>query len=306
MMSGRLASRLAPGLLVLLLGACEGLENFAREVDTVAATIVPTDHVATPADPERAYRLGLAYLKGDGVSRDEEKAAALFQEAAEKGSRDAAYQLGLMYQRGIGVAPQDHTALVWMERAATQGHAEAQLMTGQIYATGRGASRDFAWAARWYGKAADQGLVSAQHLLGMAYANGQGLPRDRVAAATWLGLAAAQNDENAARERKALTAQMSKSEVDQADRRVRGWKRAPRNASPIDPPSVRFAQVALTDLGFSVGAVDGQLGPRTRQALSEYQGKIGLLPSDGRLNAVVLDRLKSDRIPGSTLARSGN
>jgi TPR repeat protein len=303
MMSGRLAICLAPGLL-LLLGACEGLENFARDVDSAAATIIPTDHVTTPTDPERTYRLGLAYLNGDGVRRDEEKAAALFQEAAEKGSRDAAYQLGLMYQRGTGVAQHDGTALAWMEKAAALGHADAQLLTGQAYATGRGTARDPAWAARWYGKAADQGLAAAQHLLGMAYATGQGLPRDRVAAATWLGLAAAQKDENAMRERKALTTQMSKAEIDQADRRVRAWQRAGRNPSPNDQPSVRFAQVALTDLGYDVGPVDGQLGPRTRQALSDYQGKVGLLPSDGRLNPVVLERLKIDRVPGSTLARS--
>jgi TPR repeat protein len=300
MSSHRSVLRLVPALL-LLLGACEGLENFARGVDEVAATIIPSDR--GPEDSDRAYRLGMAHLKGDGVARDEAKAAALLQEAAEKGSRDAAFQLGLLYQRGTGVAQNDGTGLDWLEKAGAMGHAEAQLLTGQAYATGRGTAKDFAWAARWYGMAADQGLAAAQHLLGMAYANGQGLPRDRIAAYTWLGLAAVQKDENAVREQKAVGMQISKAERDQADRKVRAWRAAPAD-SPLDAPTVRFAQVALADLGFPVGPIDGQFGPRTRQALSDYQAKVGLA-KDGILNATMIDRLRADRLPASTLARSG-
>jgi TPR repeat protein len=297
----RLALRLAPGMLVLL-GACEALDNFARSVDDVAASIIPNDR---DADPQTIYRRGFAYLNGDGVTRDESKAASLFHEAADKGSRDAAFQLGRMYQSGTGVAQHDGTALAWFEKAASLGHGEAQLITGQAYATGRGTSKDLAWAARWYGKAADQGIVSAQHLLGMAYATGQGLPRDRVAAYTWLGLAAAQKDENAARERAALGKQMSKAELDEANRRSRAWHATAGDAI-LDLPTVRFAQVALADLGFPSGPVDGQIGPRTRQALSAYQAKAGLT-TDGVLNATILERLKSDRQPGSSaVARSSH
>jgi localization factor PodJL len=299
MTNRRFALRLAPGLLVLL-GACEGLDNFARSVDDAAASIIPSDR--DTADAQTTYRSGLAYLNGDGVKRDEGKAAALFRAAADNGSRDAAFQLGLMHQRGIGVPQNDGTALVWLEKAAAMGHGEAQLITAQAYATGRGTAKDLAWAARWYGKAADQGLAAAQHLLGMAYATGQGLPRDRVAAYAWLGLAAAQKDENAARERAALGKQMSKADINEANRRVRAWHAAVGD-SLFDQPTVRFAQIALADLGFPAGPIDGQLGPLTRQALTAYQAKAGFAP-DGTLNAAVLERLKSDRLPGSTVARS--
>lgn len=294
------ALRLVPALL-LPLGACEGLEDFARSVDEAAASIVPTDRDSA-TEAERDYHRGLAYLNGDGVSRDEAKAAALFREAADKGSRDAAFQLGILYQRGIGVAQHDGTALSWFEKAASLGHAEAQLLTGQAYATGRGAAKDLAWAARWYGKAADQGLAPAQHLLGMAYATGQGLPRDRVAAYTWLSLAAAQKDANANRERAALAKQMSKTEIADANARVRKWHAQANNAL-LDPPTVRFVQVALTDLGFPAGPVDGQLGPRTREALSAYQEKAGLAKNGG-LSASVIEKLKADRLPAAAFARS--
>jgi TPR repeat protein len=292
---------LAPGLLFLL-GACEVLDDFARSVDDAAATIIPSDRDTSLTDAERSYRRGLAFLNGDGVQRDEAQAATYFHEAADRGSRDAAFQLGQMYQRGVGVPQNDGTALNWFERAAAQGKAEAQLIAGQAYATGRGTGKDLAWAARWYGKAAEQGVASAQHLLGVAYTQGQGLPRDRVAAYTWLSLAAAQKDDNAARERAALAKHMSKSEIDQAHSRVRSWHVA-KNDSLLDSPTVRFAQVALGDLGFQPGPVDGRVGPLTRQAIAAYQAKAGLT-QDGQLDARTIEKLRSDRLPGSSLARS--
>lgn len=298
----RLALRLAPGLLILL-GSCEALEDFVRGVDDAAATIIPSER--NTADAQTTYKRGLAYLNGDGVQRDESKAASLFYDAADKGSRDAAFQLGRMYQSGTGVAQNDGTALAWFEKAASLGHSDAQLITGQAYQTGRGTAKDLAWAARWYGKAADQGLAPAQHLLGMAYATGQGLPRDRVAAYMWLGLAAAQKDENAVRERATLGKHMSKAEVDEANKRVRTW-RAGAGDAVLDQPTVRFAQVALADLGFPTGPVDGHIGPRTRQALSAYQAKAGLA-QDGLLSAALVERLKTDRQPGgSAVARSNH
>src|SRR5690348_14379401 len=253
----QLALRLVPALL-LPLGACVTLDDFARSIDGAAASIIPNDSDAA-ADAQHTYSRGVAYLNGDGVTRDEAKAAALFQDAANKGSRDAAFQLGLLYQRGTGVPQHDGMALAWFEKAGSLGHSEAQLLAGQAYATGRGAPKDLAWAARWYGKAADQGLAPAQHLLGMAYATGQGLPRDHVAAYQWLSLAAAQKDPNAIRERAALAKHMSKAEIATANAQVRKWRAQPNN-NPIDAPTVRYAQVTLTELGFPVGPVDGQLG----------------------------------------------
>jgi TPR repeat protein len=296
-MSTRLVLRLAPTLF--LLGACEGLDNFARSVDEAAATIIPAD---TTTEAGRSYRQGLAHLNGDGAIRDEAKAAALFRDAADRGSPDAAYQLGLLYQRGAGVPQHDGIALEWLEKAAALGHGDAQLLAGQAYATGRGTPKDMAWAARWYGKAADQGITPAQHLLGMAYATGQGLPRDRVAAYSWLSLAAAKKDENAMRERATLAKQMSKAEIAVASARVRAWK-AQSNLGLLDAPTVRFAQLALTDLGYPPGPVDGQFGPRTREALSAWQAKAGL-SDNGVLDAAALERLKGDRLPAASVAGS--
>ncbi len=95
---------------------------------------------------------------------------------------------------------------------------------------------------------------------------------------------------------------MSKAEVDQADRRAQEWRVAQTHPF-LDAPTVRFAQVALADLGFPPGPIDGQQGQRTRQALTAYQTKVGM-PEDGSLTPAVLEKLRADRLPAASLARS--
>jgi TPR repeat protein len=299
----RLVLRLAPAL-ILTLGGCQALDDFARSVDEAAASIIPHDRpdAATADDAERSYRLGLRNLNGDGMPRNEAKAAELFQEAAAKGSTDAQVELGLMHQRGQGVAQDDRAALALLEKAAAAGNSRAQLLTAQAYGLGRGTSIDHAWAARWYGKAAEQGNADAQLMLGLSYARAQGVPRDRVAALTWLNLAAAQGGPTAERERDALARRMGKAEIELADRRAKEW-RAAQAGQFLDAPTVRFAQVALADLGFPPGPIDGQPGQRTRQALLAYQTKSST-PGDGTLTPELLEKLRADRLPAASVAKS--
>ena len=53
---------------------------------------------------------------------------------------------------------------------------------------------------------------------------------------------------------------------------------------------VRAAQQSLNDKGYSVGAIDGQLGPATRSAVSHFQQAQGL-PQTGDLDAKTLSAL---------------
>jgi TPR repeat protein len=363
-------------LLALSLSACQGLDDFARSVDEVAAKIVPTSDGSAVTDNEadRSYRLGLKYMDGDGVVQSDTKATEQFRLAADRGVADAQFMLGLLHQTGRGVAKDSAAAFQWFRRAAEQGHVEAQFFVGMAfmrgrgvrqddreaiawltraatanhtgaqyelgvsYATARGVARDdraaidwfekaaalghpeaqyfaaqsysngwgtavdHAWAARWYGKAADQGVAKAQSMLGVAYASGLGLPRDRIAALTWLTLAAAQKDEEAIRLRDALSRKMSRAEIDQANGHARRW-RATAATALADPPTVRFTQIALAELGFSPGSADGQMGQRTRTALAAYQAKVGM-KGDGSITFQVIERLRADRLSNPSVAKS--
>jgi hypothetical protein len=76
---------------------------------------VPTDLVAQ----------AVAYEHGEGVPRDQLKAAALYCEAARDGDPEAQYSLGWMYANGRGVPRDDAVAASFFALAAAAGHAGA-------------------------------------------------------------------------------------------------------------------------------------------------------------------------------------
>ena len=57
-----------------------------------------------------------------------------------------------------------------------------------------------------------------------------------------------------------------------------------------NPQTVRDVQQALTQKGFDVGAVDGQMGPETQSALREFQRSQGM-PRSGNLDQQTLSAL---------------
>ena len=68
----------------------------------------------------------LAYEHGEGVARDQLKAAALYCQAARDGDAEAQFSLGWMYANGRGVARDDAMASALFSLAANSGHAHAQ------------------------------------------------------------------------------------------------------------------------------------------------------------------------------------
>lgn len=81
----------------------------------------------------------------------------MLQNAAEAGSQYAQYDLGVIYAYGDGVLKDEAKAAAWYQKAATQGNKYAQFELGVMYAFGRGVPKDEAMAAEWYQKAAAQG-----------------------------------------------------------------------------------------------------------------------------------------------------
>lgn len=69
--------------------------------------------------------LAALHMEGRGVPRDQQKAIALFRQAAAMQNADAMYRLGICYEHGAGV-PQDMAeAYTWFRKAASYGHEEA-------------------------------------------------------------------------------------------------------------------------------------------------------------------------------------
>ena len=93
------------------------------------------------ARPGRAGRAGpCAGGLAAGGAGDLAKAFRFFRRAAASGEAEGAYRLGLLYLRGEGVVASLSDGVVWLLRAAEQGHAEAQYQLSLAYLHG-GADR---------------------------------------------------------------------------------------------------------------------------------------------------------------------
>ncbi len=132
------------------------------------------------------FLLGLFYLEGRGVQKNEKKAGRWIKTAARNGLAEAQLSMGLLYYRGYNKsAPDVKKAAYWFAQAAEQGVAEAQYCMGQIRANGVDRKKNEAQAVRWWRKAALQKYAPAQHNLAVAYLYGAGVRSDRDKAMQW-------------------------------------------------------------------------------------------------------------------------
>jgi hypothetical protein len=82
--------------------------------------------------PSRLVVEALAYEHGEGVPKDELKAAALYCDAARDGDAEAQFSLGWMYANGRGVPRDDAAAAALFALAAASGHTAAQRMRAHV------------------------------------------------------------------------------------------------------------------------------------------------------------------------------
>jgi TPR repeat protein len=161
-------------------------------------------------------KLGLMYLKGDSVSKDEAKGMLLLQgaavngnaeakrylkentkktdwervskiqwvlAAAEQGDAEAQARLGAIYSSSQQANYQE--ALEWYKKAASQGNTRAMVDIGDLYKRGIGVVANLQEAFNWYSKAAEIGNGDAMSRIGWMYYKGEGLKTDRKEALSW-------------------------------------------------------------------------------------------------------------------------
>jgi TPR repeat protein len=81
--------------------------------------------------------------------------------AAAQGDAGFQFGLGLKYTHGEGVKKDEAKAARLYGQAAEQGHADAQVYLGECYAYDKGVEADAARAARLFGQAAEQDNADA-------------------------------------------------------------------------------------------------------------------------------------------------
>ena len=90
--------------------------------------LAPVARGDAPATPHELFAQALAYEHGEGVARDQGKAASLYCEAARGGDVDAMFNLGWMYANARGVVRDDALAAFFFSRAAREGNPQAREM----------------------------------------------------------------------------------------------------------------------------------------------------------------------------------
>ena len=181
---------------------------------------------AAPAEAGPIEDAVVAYQKGDYAT-----ALRLYRSLAEQGHAGAQYKLGVLYLVGHGVPKDNAAAMSWYRKAAEQGYAKAQIGLGRMYGNGMGVPEDHAAMVGWFRKAAEQGDAEGQFGLGSVYAGGRGVPQDYVLAHMWYNLAAAQYEEfwtaEAAKNREFVAAKMTPAQIAEAQKLAREWKPKP-------------------------------------------------------------------------------
>lgn len=105
--------------------------------------------------PGGDYHLGLCYLEGKGVDKDEERGLNLIRKAAEQNHAYSLVKLAELYSRGIGEPrSEEDRPIHLLLRAAKLGLGKAYGELSGRYRDGLGTDRDLIKAAQWYCRAA--------------------------------------------------------------------------------------------------------------------------------------------------------
>ena len=188
---------------------------------TVSALLlaISTAHATT-------FDYGMAALE----NRDFPGALSVFGPLAAQNDGNAEFMLGVMHENGLGVTKDLAAAASWYLRAAESGIASAQYNIGVFYQLGKGVAPDARAALKWHARAAAQGHHRAQNNLGTIYYTGAGTTRDSVEAWKWLTLATkglqGQARDIARQNITAIEKELSRPDLEEAERRVAEWKTA--------------------------------------------------------------------------------
>jgi len=263
---------------------------------------------AAAGNPIAQLQLGLSKIETGDLGAGVE----LIRAAANQEQPAALYRLAKLYETGQGVGKDAATARQLTERAARGGNRIAMHDLALYFAEGRGGVEiDMPTAAKWFEKAAQRGVVDSQFNLGVLFESGQGLPQDVESALMWYSIAGTQGDQMAAGRVGVLRQTLGEDQIARADKRIAAFtpSRIDEEANGIfnNVPWARPAQVAsrsankenvvqtqtlLNELGYAVGEADGAIGPKTKNAILNFQRNNNMTET-GTVSAELIDRLSS-------------
>lgn len=330
-MRQRLNQLAVSSALILALTAGTARADFEAGVEAYrrgdfAAAAAEWQPLADAGNVDAQHNLGVLYGEGRGVPQDLEKAFELFSRAAENGSADSTFNIARMYMAGLGVERDQAKGLELLRKAADEEHPGALYELGNLYRRGElVGAQDYARAAELYRAAAEGGHLGAVNNLGAMYLFGQGVEKDPAEAGKFFRVAAEAGlprgltnlaylfERGEGTERNLLQAARlyrmaaGAGDVEARERlaALRPELEAAYPAAGSQREVVRHVQLFLTALGLDPGPADGMMGPRTGNAIREFQEKADL-PVTGeatpQLRAQLLQVLAPPLPPGQAPA----
>lgn len=138
---------------------------------------------AESGDPLAQNYIGLMYVYGFGIQKDEEKGFAYVEKASKSGNAVAEYNLGKLYKEGRGCKLDLNKAVEWYRKAINQNNQRAAYDLGYMYLKGFGVPQDYDQAVAWFQKS---NYAMAKHWLGVCYYLGYGVPQNTEKALEYL------------------------------------------------------------------------------------------------------------------------
>lgn len=172
--------------------------------------------LAKQGDSQAQYELGYMYDEGSGTKENNTEAVKWYLKAAKSGVAGAQYNLALMYENGEGTGKDIQNAITWHTKAALQGNAYAQYSLAYAYEAGEGVEKDIVESFKWYKESAIGGLSFSQFKLATMFADGVGTTKDMFSAYAWMSLANAQETPDSATLLKAIEANLTNAEIQEA------------------------------------------------------------------------------------------
>ena len=144
------------------------------------------------------YTLGVIYFS-EATEEALQKSFDCFMKAAAMGYKDAYHCIGDAYLDGNGVDKDWNKAREWYQKGAEAGDVMSKLVLAGCYKSGIGGEKDYAEAMKLYRQIASRRnlygkynheISVAQHEIGKMYINGQGVESDIRQAFDWIRIAA--------------------------------------------------------------------------------------------------------------------
>jgi len=141
--------------------------------------------LADTGHAQSQFSMGLIYHLGRGLTKDLAKAYSLYKASALQEHPPAINNLGMMYLNGDYVEKNQAVAFIMFERASAE-HAQAKDNLGRCFENGWGAEQDIEQAMNFYELAGDDGYKLGYYHLAQLHEEGRGgAPVDIKQAITW-------------------------------------------------------------------------------------------------------------------------